>query len=158
MTDRSQESIHEAYDRPGARRFSAREALVCVFLAALLLVLFEGPSIRRAGEQMNREGLPPSAFSFRYSCEMATAAPRPQRDELVIEAPGTAARRISLDQEHYRLGRSSTNELAFPSDPKLSREHLVFGRNEPGLQHRHQTWASAISANSQSRYNASDRS
>jgi phenylpropionate dioxygenase-like ring-hydroxylating dioxygenase large terminal subunit len=32
-----------------------------------------------------------------------------------------------------------------------AREHLVFGRNEPGLQHRHQTWASAISASSQSR-------
>jgi len=39
-----------------------------------------------------------------------------------------------------------------------ARERLVFGRNEPGLQHRHQTWASAISANSQSRYNASERS
>jgi hypothetical protein len=38
------------------------------------------------------------------------------------------------------------------------RENLVFGRNEPGLQHRHQTWDSAISANSQSRYNASERS
>jgi phenylpropionate dioxygenase-like ring-hydroxylating dioxygenase large terminal subunit len=38
------------------------------------------------------------------------------------------------------------------------RDRLVFGRNEPGLQHRHQTWASAISANSQSLYNASDRS
>ncbi|MBY0289517.1 MAG: aromatic ring-hydroxylating dioxygenase subunit alpha [Mycobacteriaceae bacterium] len=25
------------------------------------------------------------------------------------------------------------------------REHLVFGRNEPGLQHRHTTWAKAIS-------------
>ena len=25
------------------------------------------------------------------------------------------------------------------------REHLVFGRNEPGLQHRHETWAKAIS-------------
>ena len=25
------------------------------------------------------------------------------------------------------------------------REHLVFGRNEPGLQHRHETWAEAIS-------------
>src|SRR5438270_13544144 len=81
---------------------------------------------------MNREGLPPAAFPFRYSCEMATAAPRPQRDELVIEAPGTAARRISLDQERYRLGRSSTNELAFPSDPKLSREHLVFERIAEG--------------------------
>ena len=39
-----------------------------------------------------------------------------------------------------------------------ARGHLVFGRNEPGLQHRHHTWASAISANSQSRHNASDRS
>jgi len=26
-----------------------------------------------------------------------------------------------------------------------AREHLVFGRNEPGLQHRHQTWQEAIS-------------
>jgi len=26
-----------------------------------------------------------------------------------------------------------------------AREHLVFGRNEPGLQHRHQTWDQAIS-------------
>jgi phenylpropionate dioxygenase-like ring-hydroxylating dioxygenase large terminal subunit len=39
-----------------------------------------------------------------------------------------------------------------------ARERLVFGRNEPGLQHRHQTWDSEISANSQSRYSASDRS
>ena len=52
-TDRSRESIHEAYDRAGARRFSAREALVCVFAAALLLLLFQGPSIRRAGERMD---------------------------------------------------------------------------------------------------------
>ena len=51
--DRSQESIHEAYNRPGARGFSARDALVCVFLAALLLCAFEGPSIRRAGERMD---------------------------------------------------------------------------------------------------------
>jgi len=25
------------------------------------------------------------------------------------------------------------------------REHLVFGRNEPGLHHRHATWSAAIS-------------
>jgi lysophospholipase L1-like esterase len=53
LTDRSRESIHEAYDRPGARGFSAREALVCVFVTALLLALLEGPSIRRAGERMD---------------------------------------------------------------------------------------------------------
>jgi lysophospholipase L1-like esterase len=52
--DRSRESVHEAYDRPGARRFGARDALVCVLVAALLLALLEGPSIRRSGEQMDR--------------------------------------------------------------------------------------------------------
>jgi lysophospholipase L1-like esterase len=53
MADRSQESIHEAYDRAGARGFSAREALVCIFVTALLLAFLEGPSIRRAGERMD---------------------------------------------------------------------------------------------------------
>lgn len=47
------ESVHEAYDRPGARRFSAREALVCVFVAALLLAFLQGPDIRQAGERMD---------------------------------------------------------------------------------------------------------
>jgi lysophospholipase L1-like esterase len=51
--DRTRESIHEAYERPGARGFSARDALVCVLVAALFLALLEGPSIRRAGEEMN---------------------------------------------------------------------------------------------------------
>jgi hypothetical protein len=27
-----------------------------------------------------------------------------------------------------------------------AREHLVFGRNESGLQHRHQTWEEAINS------------
>jgi hypothetical protein len=26
------------------------------------------------------------------------------------------------------------------------KEHLVFGRNEPGLQHRHENWTSAVNA------------
>lgn len=51
--DRSRESIHEAYDRPGARRFSAREALLCVFAAAVVLAVLQGPSIRRAGERLD---------------------------------------------------------------------------------------------------------
>lgn len=50
---RRSESIHEAYDRPGARRFGARDALVCILLAALMLCLLEGPSIRRTGERMD---------------------------------------------------------------------------------------------------------
>jgi sigma-B regulation protein RsbU (phosphoserine phosphatase) len=69
---------------------------------------------------------------FRYAEEMATSAAKPHIDELVIEAPGVATRRISLDQERYQLGRSSTNELAFPADPKLSREHLVFEHSTEG--------------------------
>ena len=52
MQQRS-ESVHEAYDRPGARRFGARDGLVCVMLAALVLCLLEGPSIRRTGERMD---------------------------------------------------------------------------------------------------------
>ncbi len=51
--DRSRESIHEAYDRPGARTFSAREALTSIFVAALLLLLLQGPSIRRSGERLD---------------------------------------------------------------------------------------------------------
>lgn len=31
------------------------------------------------------------------------------------------------------------------------RDRLLFGRNEPGLQHRHKSWADAMSASSQSR-------
>jgi hypothetical protein len=38
---------------PGTRRISARGALVCVAVAALVLLLFEGPSIRRSGERMD---------------------------------------------------------------------------------------------------------
>jgi len=35
------------------RRFSARDALVAIGICALLLVLFEGPSIKRGGEKMD---------------------------------------------------------------------------------------------------------
>ena len=37
---------------PAGRRLSARHALIVVFLAAALLLLFEGSSIRQAGEEM----------------------------------------------------------------------------------------------------------
>ena len=38
---------------PAGRRLGARHALVAVFLAALLLVVFEGSSIKKAGEEMD---------------------------------------------------------------------------------------------------------
>src|SRR5215218_4594917 len=37
---------------PAGRRLPARDAIVVILLAVLLLVLFEGPSIRRAGDDM----------------------------------------------------------------------------------------------------------
>jgi hypothetical protein len=40
-------------DRPTARRVTARDAIICVFVAALLLVLLEGESIRHTGEKMD---------------------------------------------------------------------------------------------------------
>ena len=46
--------------------------------------------------------------------------------ELIIDSPGVESVRIRLDRDSYRLGRSSLNELSFPADSGLSREHLVF--------------------------------
>lgn len=46
--------------------------------------------------------------------------------ELIIDSPGVETVRIRLDRHSYRLGRSSLNELSFPADSGLSREHLVF--------------------------------
>jgi hypothetical protein len=41
------------FDRLGLRCFRGRDAVFVVLLAVLLLVLFEGASVRRAGEEMN---------------------------------------------------------------------------------------------------------
>ncbi|HYM45262.1 MAG TPA: GDSL-type esterase/lipase family protein [Solirubrobacteraceae bacterium] len=41
------------FDRFGLRRFRARDAVLSVLLAAVLLVLFEGPSVLKAGNEMN---------------------------------------------------------------------------------------------------------
>ena len=49
---------------------------------------------------------------------------------LIIDSPGVASRVFSLQEACYRLGRSSTNELPFPADARLSREHLLFERND----------------------------
>jgi hypothetical protein len=40
-------------DRPTGRRLRARDAVLCVFLTALILILFEGRSIRSTGEKMD---------------------------------------------------------------------------------------------------------
>ena len=40
-------------DRPTGRRLRARDALVCVGVAVVLLVLIEGPSIRNTGRELS---------------------------------------------------------------------------------------------------------
>jgi lysophospholipase L1-like esterase len=41
------------FDRSDLRRFRARDAVLVVLLAGVLLILFEGASIRKSGEEMN---------------------------------------------------------------------------------------------------------
>jgi hypothetical protein len=47
------DSLMSRFDRQGLRRFRAREAIVAVALASLLLVLCAGASVRRQGEDMS---------------------------------------------------------------------------------------------------------
>ena len=47
----------------------------------------------------------------------------------------------TVRDEDYRLVETLQANLA-----SGARDHLVFGRNEPGLQHRHITWAEALAA------------
>src|SRR3954452_16246383 len=63
---------------------------------------------------------------------MATAATKSSTGDLVIDSPQAATNRVHLQKDRYRLGRASSNELAFPGDHKLSREHLTFERVEGG--------------------------
>jgi phosphoserine phosphatase RsbU/P len=63
---------------------------------------------------------------------MAAPITLPIADELVIDSPAASSLQIPLEQSRYRLGRAPGNELAFPDDPKLSREHLIFERDREG--------------------------
>jgi lysophospholipase L1-like esterase len=47
------DSLMNRFDEQGLRRFRARDAVIAVAIVTVLLVLFEGDSIRKAGEQMN---------------------------------------------------------------------------------------------------------
>jgi phosphoserine phosphatase RsbU/P len=63
---------------------------------------------------------------------MATAAYAGPSAELVIDSPNEPSLRIRLEKDSYKLGRSGTNDLPFPTDQSLSREHLVFERTQDG--------------------------
>jgi serine phosphatase RsbU (regulator of sigma subunit)/pSer/pThr/pTyr-binding forkhead associated (FHA) protein len=45
--------------------------------------------------------------------------------EIAVLEPGGSTRQVTLDRDRLRIGRSSDNDLAFPSDMSLSRHHLV---------------------------------
>jgi hypothetical protein len=53
MSPPTDDGLMNRFDEHGLRRFRARDGIVAVAVAGLLLVLFQGASIRRAGEQMN---------------------------------------------------------------------------------------------------------
>ncbi|MGP0072224.1 MAG: SpoIIE family protein phosphatase [Bryobacteraceae bacterium] len=48
--------------------------------------------------------------------------------ELLIHTPDGATRPLALERERYTLGRSSANELCYPEDAGLSRQHLALER------------------------------
>jgi len=50
--------------------------------------------------------------------------------ELSIVEPGGGMRKLPLERDKIRLGRSSDNDLAFPTDMSLSRHHLELTREE----------------------------
>jgi hypothetical protein len=53
MPEPRNDSLMNRFDRAGLRRFRAREGVIAVLIAALVLILSEGPSVRKAGNEMN---------------------------------------------------------------------------------------------------------
>ena len=53
MTEPRDDSLMNRFDRFDLRRFRARDAVMSVLLVAVLLVLFEGHAVLKAGDQMN---------------------------------------------------------------------------------------------------------
>ena len=56
MSQHQDDNLMGRFDETGARRYRAREAVFVVLLVAVLLALFEGPSILHAGERMTGLG------------------------------------------------------------------------------------------------------
>jgi lysophospholipase L1-like esterase len=47
------DNLMERFDREGARRFRARDAVIAIVIAAVVLVLCAGTSVKKAGEEMS---------------------------------------------------------------------------------------------------------
>jgi hypothetical protein len=95
LPDRSDDSLMDRFDASGSRRFRARDGIVAIMLAALILVLIQGSSIRRAGDQLN---------------------PGPGRD--VVLAVGKPASWVADRLPLHTVAAQLTSGLS--PDPKLS--------------------------------------
>jgi serine phosphatase RsbU (regulator of sigma subunit)/pSer/pThr/pTyr-binding forkhead associated (FHA) protein len=60
---------------------------------------------------------------------MAGIAVKFKPRELLVHTPDGAVRPLLLDRDRYTLGRSSANELCYPEDAGLSRQHLALERD-----------------------------
>ncbi len=61
--------------------------------------------------------------------DMAGVAPVFRPRELLVQTPDGKTRRLALDRDCFMLGRASTNELCYPEDVGLSRQHLAVERD-----------------------------
>ena len=50
-------------------------------------------------------------------------------DELILRKADGSERRLELRVDRYTIGRALTNDLAYPDDGELSRQHLAFERS-----------------------------
>lgn len=52
-------------------------------------------------------------------------SPAPKIPEIVVHSPDGKTRALALDRDRFTLGRASANELCYPDDAGLSRQHLA---------------------------------
>lgn len=53
MPEQRDDSLMNRFDRARLRRFRAREGVAAILLCAAVLIVFQGPSIKKAGDEMN---------------------------------------------------------------------------------------------------------
>ena len=59
---------------------------------------------------------------------MASAVTKAPMAEMLIHTPDGKTNTLLLDRDRFTLGRASTNELCYPDDAGLSRQHLALER------------------------------